>query len=128
MILLTRIWHSRRLVSGLTYWLWVYGLPITVAISGLLLVSGFLNGWWVTYNLLIGIDSPRDAHATWLSFAVSLLGWLAVPAITGGIVGYAVSKQISTYRDKSSSAEVMTELEKSLDPVEKEKLGDDFRH
>ncbi len=56
-------------------------------------------------ELLVGTASPHDADfdaiqagAAW---GISVLGWLGVPALTGGVVGYFVSAQLGSYRSRT---------------------------
>ena len=59
-----------------------------------------------TFELLLGLTSPSGIHvATWqeqlTARSTAFAGWLAIPAIVGGVAGYVVSAQMTAFRDRS---------------------------
>lgn len=64
----------------------------------LFVVNGFLIGWQVTYEVLVGITSPAATRVPVAAWPLSVVGWLFVPALVGAFAGYVVSDQISSRR------------------------------
>ncbi|KFF58314.1 hypothetical protein JF66_19465 [Cryobacterium sp. MLB-32] len=66
-------------------------------------VTGFPRG----YELLSGLQSPAGVNETPLvsaaAWTLSIIGWIAVPALIGAIVGYSVGAQIGRHRSRSRS-------------------------
>jgi hypothetical protein len=75
-------------------WLVQRGLPLAIVLLGIICVAAVTNGWWLTYEVLLGITSPKSTKNLPLSLAVSLLGWLIAPAVAGGVAGYVIQRQI----------------------------------
>lgn len=97
-----REWYDVR-KAGLSshrpfaYWLLTRGLVSIAAVTVVVVLSGFIDGWWDTYELLIGDKSPRGGVPV-LSFVVSVGGWVLVPALIGAVGGYAVESAINRHR------------------------------
>ncbi|MET8680794.1 DUF6313 family protein [Streptomyces sp. NPDC004647] len=93
--------RSRAALGKLSYWLlrsmrWV--LPFVL----LFVADAWLIGWVDAWEVLVGRESAKDAPAPWLTWPLSILGWLIAPAFIGGITGYAVTQQIDKRRSKSA--------------------------
>jgi len=62
-------------------------------------------GWPRTYELLAGLEAPaNEADSVAVSAAawtISILGWLIVPALVGGVAGYVVTAEVSAFRSLS---------------------------
>lgn len=107
--------RCRRYVRSLAalnkthYWLLTRALWVALAFIVLFVIDGALIGWSTAYEVLIGITSPADAGSAPVTWLVSLVGWLAIPAFVGGTVGYLVTRQIETRR-RRSRAEVVQDL------------------
>lgn len=96
---------GRRARSPFVAWL-VHGGWVLVALPLLVVGVGVtVLGLPQAVELLIGVASPHDtdfdvlqAVAAWCT---SIVGWLAVPALTGGVVGYFVSARLGSYRSRT---------------------------
>ena len=102
----TRVYRwrvSQKRHNGLRYWLIATGTPLLLGFTVIYVVSGLLLGWAETYNVLLAITSPADAPFPVLAWIVSIIGWLAAPAITGAVAGYIVSAQIANRRTRPIS-------------------------
>ncbi|MFG1711036.1 DUF6313 family protein [Nonomuraea sp. M3C6] len=103
-----------RSLAGLNrprYWLVTRAVWVLLAVAILFALDGCLIGWSVAYEVLIGIKSPAEVGYAPVSWAVSLVGWLIVPAFVGGLVGYLVTRQIDARRTESE-ADVLQDLRK----------------
>jgi Family of unknown function (DUF6313) len=79
-------------------------------------------GWSAAYEVMIGIKSPAEVAAPVLSWAVSLVGWLMIPAFVGGTAGYLVTRQIEARRTRSK-AEVTQALRRQARPPRNSRGG-----
>ncbi|MFD4624967.1 DUF6313 family protein [Streptomyces sp. NPDC058475] len=112
-----RWWRSRGQLPKLLYWIGRRGLPLLAVLIALEVLSGVAIGWWKTYELTLGITSPGATPAPWIALPVSMVGWLLVPAVVGGLAGYVVSTQIDSHR-RQSAAEALAELRRRSEGVE----------
>ncbi|GGT58565.1 hypothetical protein GCM10010271_72560 [Streptomyces kurssanovii] len=80
------------------HWLVVEGSIIIGIFVACYSVAWGLLGWSDAWDLLVGRATPRNAPYPWLSWPLSVLGWLAVPAFIGGVVGYLVTSHIDDRR------------------------------
>jgi hypothetical protein len=112
-ILVRRWWAARRLHEGITYWFIIFGAPSSVVLLAVILSSGLANGWWQTYELVVGIASPKTSAAPFLALTASILGWLFVPATIGALAGFFVERQITSYRDQTIQ-QTIDELERRI--------------
>ncbi|MEU6721600.1 DUF6313 family protein [Nonomuraea sp. NPDC046802] len=101
--------RSLAALSKTQYWLLTRALWVVLACLAVFVVDGVLIGWSTAYEVLIGIKSPADAGSAPVTWLVSLVGWLAIPAFVGGTVGYLVTRQIEARR-RRSRAEVIADL------------------
>ena len=76
------------------------GLPIAAVLTVIFVWSGLSNGWWSTYEVLLSIESPKDATSPALALVVSLIGWALMPAVIGAVTGLLVQRQIEGYRNE----------------------------
>ncbi|MET9405305.1 DUF6313 family protein [Streptomyces sp. NPDC002935] len=67
-------------------------------------LCGFLIGWTTSYEVMLGITSPAETRLRPLSWLLSLMGWLAAPAVVGGVTGYLVNRQVDRRRRNSEAA------------------------
>jgi uncharacterized protein DUF6313 len=82
------------------YWLLTTGSWFLAAFIGVYALGGLLIGWARAYEVLIGITSPAKLPYPVLSWTVSIVGWMIVPAFIGGTVGYLLGRQIDTHRSR----------------------------
>lgn len=60
----------------------------------LVLVSAFFIGFAQTWELLVGLESPANSSYPPLAWALSILGYLLVPALIGLVVGIGAEMQV----------------------------------
>ncbi|MGW5472818.1 DUF6313 family protein [Streptomyces chartreusis] len=94
--------------------------PGLIFLTVLYLLNGFLNGWGDAYNLLVTIDAPGSAKQQWCAWPLSMAGWLVVPALVGGTIGYAVTEQIENHRSRAIETVLQDLLRHSIPPPEEE--------
>lgn len=75
---------------GMRYVLLVYGPAITAGFLMLFVICGFALGWRPAYDVTVQILSPWETRVPPLAMVLSLAGFLAIPALVGGVVGQAV--------------------------------------
>lgn len=68
------------------------GLVVFLSLAGVYVVNGAVNGWRISYDILVQITSPWDheVRSPWLALLVALAGYLAVPSVVGALVAYVV--------------------------------------
>lgn len=100
-----RIQRSAR--SPLVQWLrskgWKFLLPLTVVI----IIAGIVVGPAYGFDYLAGVRAPSEEISVWYKYvsavALTAVGWLAVPATVGGVVGYIVTTQLAAFRAKTKT-------------------------
>ncbi|WP_367828054.1 DUF6313 family protein [Streptomyces sp. LMG1-1-1.1] len=92
------IYKSRGQLRPLRRWLICWGSWVFVPTAIIFVVTGFLAGWHVAYEVLVGLTSPAQVPTPLAPWLLSLAGWLIVPAAIGGVVGYMLSARIDSYR------------------------------
>ncbi|MER5864755.1 DUF6313 family protein [Kitasatospora sp. NPDC002040] len=98
---LRRALRSRKALSGLTQWVIDWGVPqVLVLGTGYVLVAVHRLGWSKTYNAAT-MMTPPDGRSAW---PVSLVGWLLVPAIIGGLAGHVIATRITSVKAVSTTA------------------------
>ncbi|MFJ9011494.1 DUF6313 family protein [Streptomyces canus] len=80
------------------YWLVTRGPAWLAAFSLLYVVGGLVLGWRTAYEVLVGLQPPRETDVPAYAYVLGLLGWLLVPAVIGGAAGYLVTRQIDRRR------------------------------
>ncbi|MEU3559725.1 DUF6313 family protein [Kitasatospora sp. NPDC006786] len=50
------------------------------------------------YEVMVGITSPATVTPQWCAWPLSIVGWGAIPAFVGAMVGYLVTAQIQTHQ------------------------------
>jgi hypothetical protein len=107
---LRRWWRARGQLSRLPYWAVFTGIPFLIALLALCCIGGATIGWWATFEVLIGLTSPKDTRVPAVALLVSIFGWLLMPAIAGGVGGYAVAAQIEPHRKRTVN-EILSRLQ-----------------
>ncbi|MFF3073440.1 DUF6313 family protein [Kitasatospora sp. NPDC057904] len=96
-------------MDRLPYWLlfksWKWILIVLIPF----MISGFVIGFGDAWEILVGRSSARNAGWPAVTWPLSVLGWLVVPAFIAGVVGYIVSRQISD-RHENPTGKVAREL------------------
>jgi hypothetical protein len=96
--------------TGLRHWLLVRGTPLILGFVALYVANGFVIGWKNTYDVAIGITSPgaKPISVPALAWVLSVVGWLAAPAMVGAVAGTIISITINNRRRRPIS-EVLAE-------------------
>ena len=99
---LRRGWKSLGAYIGMRHWLLVRGTFLAAGFMALFVANGFVLGWKTTYDVTIGITSPGDPDVTVpvLAWLMSVAGWLAAPAVAGGVAGAVISNAITNRRQR----------------------------
>ncbi|AJE84626.1 MULTISPECIES: DUF6313 family protein [Streptomyces] len=92
-----RAFRSRKALSGLTQWVIDWGVLILVVVAAVWVAAGFAWGWAPAYRVFTLIESP--VHG--LPWAASVIGWLLVPAIIGGVAGHVIATRIRSVKEIS---------------------------
>ncbi len=92
--LVRRLWRSRKALSGITQWLIDWGMPVVAVLA-------------LAWTLAARAETPLDVYQTvtlmesperkWL-WLLSLVGWLLVPAIIGGVAGEVIANRIKNVK------------------------------
>ncbi|MFI6010823.1 DUF6313 family protein [Streptomyces sp. NPDC051243] len=98
---LRRVWRSRKALKGITQWMIDWGAPMAVGAVLLYIYAARSTSPSEVYKAFTLIDPP-DVGILW---GPSLIGWLLVPAIIGGVAGHVIATRIS--RAKSISTETL---------------------
>ncbi|GGW51978.1 hypothetical protein GCM10010503_31160 [Streptomyces lucensis JCM 4490] len=92
-----RTFRSRKALSGVTQWFIDWGIPIFLVI-GFVWVFGAgrsEKGWSGIYRVFTLIDRP--VHVS--SWGASILGWLLVPALIGGVAGHVIAARMQRVKE-----------------------------
>ncbi|OEJ21835.1 hypothetical protein AR457_41170 [Streptomyces agglomeratus] len=81
-------------------------------IAGLYLANGFLIGFGDTWEILVSPSSEKEEYPA-LAWPLSVVGWLIVPALVGGISGYVVTQQTDRRRARPLK-QLMQDLEEEV--------------
>lgn len=100
-----RLVRTRKSLSGFTQWFIGTGFTLLAIFATAFWLAYLDRGFREAYQILLSMDPPWDkidGHSSsprWhpLSWPASLIGWAAIPAITGGAAGYIISKRIDGY-------------------------------
>lgn len=76
-------------------WALTRGLVLAILTGALFVPNGFLNGWRIAYEVLLGITSPAETQVVWAAWILSGYGWLVAPAVIGGIAGHIIADRIA---------------------------------
>ncbi|MFE0374150.1 DUF6313 family protein [Streptomyces inhibens] len=96
---LRRLWRSRKALAGLTQWIIDAGLPFAAVITLLYVFAVRAASPGAVYRTFTLIDAPQHT-LLWLA---SVIGWLAVPAVIGGVAGHVIATRIQSVKAISSS-------------------------
>ncbi|WP_220377831.1 DUF6313 family protein [Streptomyces inhibens] len=96
---LRRLWRSRKALAGLTQWIIDAGLPFAAVIILLYVFAVRSASPSAVYRTFTLIDAPQHT-LLWLA---SVIGWLAVPAVIGGVAGHVIATRIQSVKAISSS-------------------------
>ena len=98
---LRRVFRSRKALSGVMQWIIDVGIPLALFVALFWVWAALVSGgrWAHVYKAFTLIDPP-DGRAVWIS---SVLGWLLVPAIIGGVAGHVIANWISRAKDVTTN-------------------------
>ncbi|WP_406210719.1 DUF6313 family protein [Kitasatospora sp. NBC_01560] len=96
--------EQKALMNRLPYWIlfksWKWILIFLVPF----LISGTVIGFGDSWEIFVGRTSAKNAGWPAVTWPLSVLGWMFVPAFIGGVVGAIVSAQIGERRADPSDA------------------------
>ncbi|MFJ2094700.1 DUF6313 family protein [Streptomyces sp. NPDC087901] len=108
-------WAARHALPRFGFWLLSRGVVVLAICGVLYALNGFLIGWANAYEVMIGITSPAAIHPQWCAWGLSLIGWVAIPAIVGAAAGYVITEQIQAHHAREMG-EVLDELRRLAEP------------
>jgi len=89
-----RIWRSRKALSGITQWFIDWGLPSAALLALIWIAAAFSSSPSDAYGAVTLMNPPRPR---WL-WVLSLIGWILVPAIIGGVAGEVIATRIKNVK------------------------------
>ncbi|NEA29913.1 DUF6313 family protein [Actinomadura bangladeshensis] len=100
-----RLFRTRKSLSGFTQWFIGAGICLLALFAAAFWLAYLDRGFREAYQILLSMDPPWNkvegniSASRWhpLSWFASVVGWAAIPAITGGAAGYIISKRIDGY-------------------------------
>ncbi|WP_327368673.1 DUF6313 family protein [Streptomyces sp. NBC_01217] len=96
---LRRLFRSRKALSGVTQWFIDWGIPLAILLGVLYFYAARSKSYSDVYKTFTLIDPPNHV----LLWIASLIGWLLVPAIIGGIAGHVIATRIQSVKQLSTS-------------------------
>lgn len=78
-------------------WKWVFVVLVLYLVAGCGI--GFIDAW----EILVGRESAKAAGWPAVTWPLSIVGWVLVPAFIGGVAGYVVTSQIESRRGRPIS-------------------------
>jgi hypothetical protein len=95
--LIRRAYYSR---GALSPWHRLVILSTTLAGLFLALFSAdvLVIGWQAAYEVALGLRSPGDAGGPWLTWPLSVAGWLVIPVVAGATAGAVVVRALARAR------------------------------
>ncbi|WP_141754371.1 DUF6313 family protein [Streptomyces agglomeratus] len=103
---------NKASTNKLRYWLFFRAWWVILIIAGLYLANGFLIGFGDTWEILVSPSSEKEEYPA-LAWPLSVVGWLIVPALVGGISGYVVTQQTDRRRARPLK-QLMQDLEEEV--------------
>ncbi len=97
---LRRAWRSRKALKGVTQWVLDWGVPIALCLLVLYVFAARAGSPSGVYEVFTLIEAPKHT----LLWALSLLGWLLVPAIIGGFAGHVITTRIGSVKSISANS------------------------
>ncbi|WP_053846491.1 DUF6313 family protein [Streptomyces sp. NRRL B-24085] len=93
-----RLFRSRKALSGVTQWFIDWGLLLGGAVLVTWIYSALRSGlgWAEVYRVFTLIDEPPHHLTAWLA---SVIGWLVVPALIGGVAGHVIATRMQRVKD-----------------------------
>ncbi|MFF0159959.1 DUF6313 family protein [Streptomyces sp. NPDC005263] len=89
-----RLWRSRKALSGITQWFIDLGVPVVAVLALAWVLAARAETPLDVYQAVTLMDSPERK---WL-WLLSLIGWLLVPAIIGGVAGEVIANRIKNVK------------------------------
>lgn len=91
---LRRTWRSRKALSGVTQWILDWGVPFALVVATLGVFAARAESPSDVYKVFTLMDPPEHI----LLWFASLIGWLMVPAIIGGVAGHVIATRIKSVK------------------------------
>lgn len=96
-----RWYRTRKSFSGLTQWFLDFGSFMVVFFGLLFFVDTYRRNLKFAYSVMIGEAKPwENGGSFFTAVPLSIISWLAIPAIIGGTAGYIISRRIDGYTHK----------------------------
>ncbi|MGW1840472.1 DUF6313 family protein [Streptomyces sp. NPDC002067] len=84
----------------MTQWVIDWGMPFSVVVVVLSVFASRATGPSQVYRTFTLIDPPRHV----LLWCASVIGWLVVPAVIGGVAGHVIATRIQSVKSMSTGA------------------------
>jgi len=97
---LRRTWRSSKALKGVSQWVLDVGLPIGTLVGVLYVFAARAESPSEVYHAFALLSPPHHV----LLWIASVIGWLLVPAIVGGIAGHVIAKRIDRSKAVASNA------------------------
>ncbi|MGW6015820.1 DUF6313 family protein [Streptomyces sp. NPDC055210] len=104
-------WAERHALPRFAFWLLSRGATVVGVCTLLYILNGFLTGWTLAYEVMVGITSPGDdtVRSPWSAWPLAFAGWAVIPAVIGAAAGYVITEQIQAHRARQLD-DVLDEL------------------
>jgi hypothetical protein len=91
-------------LSDLPYWMVNIGSLLAMFFVVVFAIGVIqLGGFWTAYAVLVGGTPPQNTPHAFTALCVSLMGWLAVPAVVGAVAGLVVERQVHRHQSQPLS-------------------------
>jgi hypothetical protein len=87
-------------LNPILWWFATIGLVIAIVLLSVSIPAMVFLGWSDVWDILVGRLSPRNHSYPYLVWPLSIIGWAAIPALVGAVVGAIVSSQLAGRRDR----------------------------
>ncbi|MGW2279594.1 DUF6313 family protein [Streptomyces sp. NPDC001770] len=85
-----RTWRSRKALKGVSQWILDVGVPIGLLVGLLYVLAARAESPSEVYQVFALLRNPEHV----LLWFASVIGWLLVPALIGGVAGHVIAKRI----------------------------------
>jgi hypothetical protein len=89
-------------MGKLRHWMW-RAKWVFFGIAAIFVIACLRMGWSDAWETLVGRRSPKNASYPYLSWPLSAIGWLALPALIAGVVAYLIASQADLRRSRTVS-------------------------
>ncbi|WP_328761057.1 MULTISPECIES: DUF6313 family protein [unclassified Streptomyces] len=89
-------------MGKLRHWLW-RAKWVFLGSMVLFVISCLRMGWSDTWETVVGRRSPKNASYPYMSWPLSVTGWLVLPALVAGVFAYLITSQADRRRTRTVS-------------------------